>query len=243
MTLHINMWSGPRNVSTATMYAFAQRSDTHAIDEPLYGHYLKVTGVAHPGDAEVMDHMDCDGERVVREVILGEYKHPVVFFKNMAHHLVELKWDFLSQTKNILLTRDPEKVIFSLSKKILNPTLRDTGFQVQSELLDTFIKSGQQPPVLDSKQLLLNPSGVLEALCTQIGIPFDKEMLSWPAGPKPEDGIWAKHWYHNAHRSTGFAPYQEKNVALPDHLKPLLEACKPHYEKLLQYAIMADDVS
>jgi len=243
MTLRINMWSGPRNVSTATMYSFAQRQDTLAIDEPLYGHYLEVTGVHHPGDDEVMAHMDCDGERVVQEVILGDHEKPIVFFKNMAHHLVELDWGFLSQTKNILLTRDPGKVIFSLSKKIPNPTLRDTGFQVQSELLDTFIKTGQQPPVLDSKQLLLNPPVVLKELCQQIGIPFDEAMLSWPIGPKPEDGIWAKHWYHNAHQSTGFAPYQGKIVSLPDHLKPLLEECKPHYEKLLEYAIMADGKS
>lgn len=239
MTLRINMWSGPRNVSTATMYAFAQRQDTHAVDEPLYGHYLKTTDVQHPGDEEVMAHMDCDGERVVQQVILGDYDKPIVFFKNMAHHLVDLDWSFLSQTKNILLTREPEKVILSLSKNIPDPILRDTGYEVQSKLIDEIIKMGQQPIVLESKQLLLNPPAVLEKLCQQIGIPFDDAMLSWPSGPKPEDGIWAKHWYHNAHQSTGFASYQEKTVSFPDHLKSLLEECQPHYEKLLEYAIKA----
>lgn len=243
MILRVNMWSGPRNVSTAIMYAFAQRQDTHAVDEPLYGHYLKVTGVHHPGNDEVMAHMDCDGERVVQQVILGEYDKDIVFFKNMAHHLVDLDWDFLSQTKNILLTREPEKVILSLSKNIPNPILRDTGYEVQSKLLNEFIKTGQQPIVLESKQLLLNPFAVLEALCQQIDIPFDEAMLTWPPGPKPEDGIWAKYWYHNAHKSTGFTPYQEKAASFPDHLKPLLEECKPHYEKLLEYAIKAPSPS
>ncbi|MGD8481270.1 MAG: sulfotransferase family protein, partial [Gammaproteobacteria bacterium] len=43
------MWSGPRNVSTAMMYSFAQRPDTRVLDEPLYGHYLKSSGARHPG--------------------------------------------------------------------------------------------------------------------------------------------------------------------------------------------------
>ena len=46
------LWSGPRNVSTALMYSFAQRPDTRVVDEPLYGHYLRVSGAEHPGDQE-----------------------------------------------------------------------------------------------------------------------------------------------------------------------------------------------
>ena len=44
----ICLWSGPRNVSTALMYAFAQRPDTAVVDEPLYAHYLRVSGADHP---------------------------------------------------------------------------------------------------------------------------------------------------------------------------------------------------
>ena len=33
----ISLWSGPRSMSTALMYSFAQRSDTRVLDEPLYG--------------------------------------------------------------------------------------------------------------------------------------------------------------------------------------------------------------
>ena len=36
--LRLNVWSGPRNVSTALMYSFAQRSDTRVVDEPLYAY-------------------------------------------------------------------------------------------------------------------------------------------------------------------------------------------------------------
>ncbi|MDP9438778.1 MAG: sulfotransferase family protein, partial [Actinomycetota bacterium] len=60
--LRLSVWSGPRNVSTALMYAFRQRPDTLVVDEPLYGHYLKVTQAPHPGDDEVLAAMDTDGD-------------------------------------------------------------------------------------------------------------------------------------------------------------------------------------
>ena len=80
-TKRICLWSGPRNVSTALMYAFAQRSDTHVIDEPLYAHYLHNTdrATAHPGIAAVMASMSTDGERVIREVILGPCEETCAF--------------------------------------------------------------------------------------------------------------------------------------------------------------------
>ncbi len=73
MTKRVSVWSGPRNVSTALMYAFCQRSDTTVVDEPLYGHYLEVTGASHPGRDEVLAAMDTDGARVVQNVLLGHY--------------------------------------------------------------------------------------------------------------------------------------------------------------------------
>lgn len=38
--MKIAMWSGPRNLSTAMMYAFGNRADTRVVDEPFYGAYL-----------------------------------------------------------------------------------------------------------------------------------------------------------------------------------------------------------
>ena len=36
----IAMWSGPRNISTAMMYAFGNRPDCEAWDEPFYAFSL-----------------------------------------------------------------------------------------------------------------------------------------------------------------------------------------------------------
>jgi hypothetical protein len=125
----------------------------------------------------------------------------------------------------------------SLAQNLARPTLRDTGLAVQSELYQQLRNLGQDPPVLDAKQILLNPRRVLSQLCARLGIPFDEAMLHWPAGPRPEDGIWAKHWYHAVHQSTGFLPYQAKDSSFPGHLQPLLEECKPHYEMLVHRTI------
>ena len=223
------------------MYAFAQRADTHAIDEPLYGYYLQVSGANHPGASEVMAAMNCDASAVINNIILGSCKKPVLFLKNMAHHITELPLTFLREITNVLLVRDPVDMLPSLEKGLGLPTLRDTGFEKQVLLLEVLADQGQIPPVLEARELLRDPASVLRQLCQQIGIPFDAAMLNWPAGPKPEDGIWAKFWYHNVHKSTGFQPYKPKADPFPDHLKPLLDICQPYYERLRQYAITADD--
>ncbi len=235
--LRLNIWSGPRNISTALMYSFAQRSDTRVVDEPLYGHYLRVSGARHPGREEVLQAMETDGDTVVRDVILGSTERPVLMLKQMAHHLTDLDPGFLTQTTNVLLVREPSEMLRSLVHQIPDPGLRDTGLGVQRDLLRQLRSMGQTPPVLEARQILLNPRGVLAELCSRLGIPFDEAMLSWPAGPRPEDGVWAPHWYANVHRSTGFQPYRPKEGSFPERLRSLLEECQACYEELAPLAI------
>jgi hypothetical protein len=91
--------------------------------------------------------------------------------------------------------------------------------------------------VLEARELLLDPPGVLRQLCERLAIPFEEAMLHWSPGARPEDGIWAKYWYHNVQTSTGFQPYRPKTESFPDHLRPLLDECRPHYEILYEVAI------
>ena len=239
--LRVNLWSGPRNVSTALMYSFAQRADTRVVDEPLYAHYLRVSGAPHPGREDVLRSLDPDGERVVRAVILGESDRPVVFFKQMAHHLVELDRGFLARCANVILIRDPRDMVPSLIVNLPEATLRDTGYAVLDELYDELRRIGQDPPVLDARELLLDPRSVLGELCERLEIPFDESMLRWEAGPRPEDGVWAPHWYASVHRSTGFEPYRPTRAALPERARPLLAECLPYYERLLPLAIQGKE--
>ena len=241
MTAAICLWSGPRNVSTALMYSFAQNRDVVVIDEPLYGHYLRVTGAEHPGRDDVIAAMNCDGDAVMRELLVrqSENPEPRLFIKHMAHHLVDLDLGFLRETCNIFLIRDPRDMLPSLSIQLPEPCLADTGLRRQWEIFSSLLDAGQEPAVLDSRELLSDPQHVLSTLCRHVGVTFTPAMLSWEAGPRPEDGVWAPHWYDAVHRSTGFAPYRAK-TEFPDRLRPLLGECKPWYEKLFQHAIRAD---
>lgn len=234
------MWSGPRNVSTAVMYAFRERPDTQVVDEPLYGHYLAVTGLEHPGRELVMASLETDGETVVRDVILGPCQTPVRFFKNMAHHLRGLDRGFLDEIDHAVLTRDPREMLPSLAQQIPEPTLADTGLEEQVEIVDRELAAGREPVVLDARRLLQDPEAVLHEACRRLGIRFDAEMLSWEPGPKPEDGAWAPWWYESVHRSTGFDPYWPKQDPFPERLEPLLDRCVPLYERLLANAIGED---
>ena len=200
------LWSGPRNVSTAIMYSFAQRADTRVVDEPLYGHYLSVSGAVHPGGDDVMAAMNCNGNEVMSELLAQPANgKELLFIKHMAHHLVELDFSFLDKTTNAFLIRDPREMLPSLTIQVPHAGLDDTGLKRQWELFEELSNKGQSPVVLDSRELLLDPAGVLRAFCERLGVSFSDDMLSWPAGPLPEDGVWAPHWYHAVHQSTGFA--------------------------------------
>lgn len=233
----IQCWSGPRNVSTALMYAWQQRPDTTVYDEPLYAHYLNLTARDHPMFDEVVAAQSTDVSEVIDKVILGPIDTPVYFMKQMAHHLHGFPRGWLHRTENILLTRDPRDMLRSLSVQLPDCGLADTGLVEQVELLDAVLNDGGSPVVIDSRLLLEDPAGVLARVCDRLGLEFDEAMLSWPAGPKPEDGVWAPAWYASVHTSTGFSPYRPSSHPTPDRLGPILDEAIPLYERLLEFAL------
>ncbi len=239
-TKRIALWSGPRNISTTLMYSFAQRKDTQVFDEPLYGYYLKNSDAQtyHPSAKEILENMETNGEKVI-EMMLKNEDAEVLFYKNMTHHLLNHSLDFLNALDHhILLTRHPKYVIASFAKVIENPSLLDIGFEAQAKFVDELLEREIEPLVIDSKQVLLDPASSMKKLCNQVQLDFDPAMLYWEKGPKKEDGIWAKHWYENVHQSTGFIPYKEKSIELPNRLLPLYKKALPLYERLMEYSVL-----
>jgi sulfotransferase family protein len=80
--------------------------------------------------------------------------------------------------------------------------------------------------------VLADPRRMLGRLCGALGVEFSESMLSWPAGRRPTDGIWAKYWYAAVENSTGFDPYRPKQEEVPLNLQPLLDECLGCYESL-----------
>ncbi len=233
----INLWSGPRNISTAMMYAFSQRKDVRVFDEPLYAHYLRVTGLNHPGREEVLAAQNNDGDAVMDNFLFDNFTRPVLFLKQMTHHLVDIDLRFLEQSKNIILIRDPKKVLHSYGKVIEQPTLEDIGIKQSFELFEYLQKAQLHCLVVDADTILIDPEAALKTICVSCGIPFLPAMLSWAPGPKKADGVWAKYWYENVHASSGFQEYQEEEIHLLSKLQKVYETAVPFYEKLKKHAI------
>ena len=227
--MRIAMWSGPRNLSTAMMYAFAARGDCAVWDEPFYAAYLKATGIDHPMSEQITAENVSDPAEIARECagpIPGGKSN--FYMKHMAFHMQEgFPLDWAQDCVNVHLIRHPARVVASYSAKRENPTLADIGFAQQSELFARL-----PGPVVDATDIRADPEGMLQKLCAEIGLPFSPDMLSWPAGPKPYDGTWAPHWYGAIHRSTGFAGAEGPLPELEGEAARLAEAALPYYQDL-----------
>lgn len=234
----VHLISGPRNISTALMYSFAQREDCFVVDEPFYGYYLKRTGADHPGRDEIIEAMETQPSEIIKILNLHE-KEKFLFIKNMAHHLEGIPADFMFAFHNIFLIRNPGQILASYHQVRSHPTLDDIGIRQQAELMHELQCNQINFNVLDSGEVLKNPRKVLGELCHRIQIPFSERMLSWAAGPRNEDGIWAPYWYDHVHKSTGFSPQETSQRELPLHLLPVFAKALPYYQKLHHYSIKA----
>ncbi|GAB4419221.1 MAG: hypothetical protein OHK0039_31420 [Bacteroidia bacterium] len=218
------------------MYAFAQRADTHVLDEPLYAYYLQRTGAPHPGRETVIAHNDTWADRVIANQYLGDYGTPLLFIKSMAHHLVGVDLYFLQDLTNILLIRNPQEMLSSLVQHLPQPGLLDTAYQMQYELFQYLQARGRRPLVIDAQSLCAAPEQTLRQICEHARITFDPNMLHWEPGAIRQEGIWGQHWYDRLHHSTGFLPYRHSDQPIPDHLQPLLDTCSEYYLSLLEHA-------
>jgi hypothetical protein len=224
------MWSGPRTVSTALMRAWENRPDTVVVDEPLYAFYLDRTDIDHPGRDEIIASMPTDWRRVLSELATQPLPAgaSVFYQKHMTHHLLpEIDRAALAGLSHAFLIRDPRQLLASYARVRSEPTLADLGLEQQAEIFRAF-----GGPVIDSGDILRQPRAALEALCDALGVGFDPAMLAWPPGPRPTDGVWARHWYDGVRASTGFGPWREPAGELPSRLEPLAARCQPFYEEL-----------
>lgn len=236
MPVRIAMWSGPRNISTAMMRSWGNRPDTFVCDEPFYAYFLKATGMKdHPGTDEVIAHHETDWRKVV-DLLTGPVPggKAVFYQKQMTHHfLPAIDRSWLSQVTNCFLIRDPRETLTSYIKFRSRPTIEDLGYPQQLEIFQWVCeRTGAVAPVLDAREVLLNPRGMIERLCDVLQLDFNESMLAWPPGHRDTDGVWGKYWYKEVENSTSFRPYRPKSEQVPDDLKELCNRCIPFYEAM-----------
>ena len=239
-TTHLAMWCGPRNISTALMRAWENRSDTFVVDEPLYAHYLNETKLRHEMADEIINYYEDNWEKVVDWLTGPIPEEKTIFYqKHMCHHMLpNIRFEWLSNVTNCFLIRDPNEMLTSLMKKLPNPTLMDTGLPQQLQIFNYVRETTDEtPPVIDSKDVLQNPSGILNALCNRLKIKFSELMLKWPPGIRKSDGIWAKHWYPEVKTTTGWKPFKAKDIKVPEKLETVLADCNKIYEQLYPHRI------
>ncbi|MEQ1863267.1 MAG: HAD family hydrolase [Micropepsaceae bacterium] len=240
--VRIAMWSGPRNISTAMMRSFENRPDTSVVDEPFYACYLAATGAAHPMREEVLASQSTDW-RVVAAAMTGPVPEgrSVFYQKHMTHHMLPaIGLDWTARVRNAFLIRAPEDVLLSYHEVRGQATLDDIGVAQQRALFEREAdRLGHAPPVIDSHDVLGDPRGVLGALCAAVGIAFSEQMLSWPAGRRASDGVWAPAWYGSVERSTGFSAPRERTRTdmLPDDLRRVADAARGDYERLAAFRL------
>jgi hypothetical protein len=221
------------------MRAWENRPDTVVFDEPLYAFYLSSTGLDHPGRDDVIASQPTSWEAVLSS-LAGDPLPPgatIGYAKHMTHHVLpSVDLAAFAPFRHAFLIRDPRSLLASYARVRSAPTLSDLGLRQQAWLFEEF-----GGPVIDSADLLAAPEAGLRGLCAALGVPFSTAMLSWPAGVRDTDGVWAPYWYDSVWRSTGFTPVAPgPPTELAPSLEPLLEQCLPYYERLSVNKIKID---
>lgn len=240
--LRVAMWSGPRNISTALMRAWDNRGDTTVSDEPFYAHYLVETAAPHPGRDEIVASQSTNYAEVAK-TLTGPIPggKPIWYQKHMAQHVLpDDPLDWLAGVRSCFLIRSPEEVVASFTRNRPDAAVWELGFEQQGRLFDHVCEqNGTAPPVLDAADVLKNPAAALRALCESLGVSFSERMLHWPAGPRTNDGVWAKYWYRTVEASTGFQAYRPRKIRLTPFQHRLADRCRPFYARLAEHRLEA----
>ncbi len=242
MTIRIAMWSGPRNLSTAMMRSFENRADCAVSDEPFYAAYLAASGEVHPMQAEVLASQPNDWREVAAALTgAAPGAAPLWYQKHMTHHMLpQFGCEWMDACRNAFLIRDPARVLASYVAKREQVTLADIGVVQQGELFEREAdRLGHAPPVIEAADVLADPARTLGALCAALGIDFDPAMLSWPAGRRDSDGVWAPAWYAAVEASTGFAGGEADRPVpeLPADLALIADSARAGYERLAGFRL------
>ena len=159
-----------------------EEGDTVAILESM-----KMEMPVEAEDSGTVAEILCEEGQAVNE---GKLPAPLpagksVFYgKHMTHHLLpEVDRAALAPLRHAHLIRDPRELLASYARVRTEPTLDDLGLRQQAEIFETF-----GGPVVDSRDLLTDPEGILRALCQALDVPFHSPLNREPWHGLPDRG-------------------------------------------------------
>ena len=101
--------------------------------------------------------------------------------------------------RHLLLIRDPVAVLSSwgVSGDVHGNSVTSDELGIVPLLsiyskLESRCKVDFHPAILESDDLVKDPSETLSNICDSLSIPYKESMLSWESGPHACDGPWAK---------------------------------------------------
>jgi hypothetical protein len=224
--MHLMLWSVPRSRSTAFFRMMAERGDFTVVHEPFS--YLVMYGQTDVGGIHVSSEAD---------LITALLKLPgQVFTKEttgVRYPEVLATPEYLEGVTHTFMIRDPRETIPSYLKLEPDAYVRSIGFELMYEIYTAVSdRTGRQPVVVDSADLVRDTEGTVKAYCAATGIAFVREALSWQPAQRPE---WqpSRRWHETVATSTGLGAVSSEPAAVPDAVAaPYLRRHLPYYEAL-----------
>ena len=239
------LWAVPRSTSTAFEWMMRMRGDMTCFHEPF--------GEAwYQGEVPLWPRVQADSVRTPGLTLEGVWEklreavtRGPVFSKDFPHYIAHM-WTEprLALFNHSFLIRDPAKTLVSMFRHWPDFHPQEVGVVEQRELFDRIAdRDGRAPPVLDSDDLLADPTRMVESYCHAVGIRFMPGALRWEPGGRDEVSWWDGGSFHeNLRRSDGLKPQRSRLVDIaqaPDRVRAAYEKIIAHYEYMHEYRLQA----
>jgi hypothetical protein len=225
----IYLISPPRTLSTVLLRFMHARGDMIVFNEPSQYAYLSMlSGGGIPGGYNTDYAFRNYAE--VKRTLLNAREDGMVFVKDpsCAAYASLYKDEAFLTDPNIefcFIIRDPHASVVSYYKALALRTrgLDEFGWRIERKIYElqyalykriTKLRN-KAPLVLSCEDIVAFPEKALKAFCNQLGLDFDKSMLSWPSMENSFDPVeWhdsktlaaCKQWHNDAIVSTHFKP-------------------------------------
>ncbi len=239
------LWATPRSTSTAFEWMMRQRGDMTCFHEPFGEWWYKGDGAPWPRIQPDSPRIEGLTFETVFQNLLRAAQGGPVFSKDFPHY-IEHAWtgEFLSHFNHSFLTRDPAKVVTSMFNHWPDFHLKETAIIEQRALFDRLAdQAGEPPPLIDSDDLLEKPSGIVEAWCNAVGIPFIPDALRWEPGDREEVSWYdGGSWHANLRDSDGLKPQPRRYIDISDapaRVQEIYDQVIPHDQYMQQFKLQA----